>query len=179
MRRLVRAVLWITLALIPGAALAQTSTATLRVVVPERPLQANVTSSCAAFDVTPSNRAATCTLTIEVVDPTLHNTGWNLSLSATRIECVCGGALPPEALIIASINGPVWNEGQLPDSVNGPKLQTAAVGFAPDPARPLMTANAGHGNGAYAITVTVRLTYTNETASGAYVPTWVAKATAQ
>jgi hypothetical protein len=174
MRWFLRVALLLGLALAPAAAMASTTaTTTLTVVIPPRPAQGGVIESCDGFVVTSSSHKSTCTVTIGVVDPTLHNTGWRLSLNATNFTCTCGGTLPPNALIVESVSGPVVIDGQPVDSKGGPKLQANSVGRSPDESRPLLVASPGFGNGAYSMTLTLRLSYPANTTPGLYVPTWV------
>ena len=173
MRWFAKILLFLSFALVPTAVIAQTATTTLTVTVPERPLQAGVLSSCDGFVVTSASHSATCSVTVEVVDPTLHNTGWRLSLSASRIACDCGGTLPPDALTVALTTGPVFIDGQPVDPQGGPRLEANAVGRGPSSKTPLLVAKPGFGNGAYSVTVELRLMYPAHTTPGVYVPTWV------
>lgn len=143
------------------------------VVIPQRPAQGGVVASCDGFVVTATEHKAYCTVTVAVADPTLHNTGWRLSLNATDFTCTCGGTLPPNALIVESSSGPVVISGQPVDSKGGPNLQVNSVGRSPDGSRPLMVAKPGFGNGAYTMTLTLRLSYPAKTKPGLYVPAWV------
>jgi hypothetical protein len=174
MRVLVKIALLVILALIPAVALANTTaTTTLTLVILDQPARGAVVSSCDGFVVTANANKAYCTIIVAVADPTLKNNGWKLSLNATNFTCACGGTLPPNALTVESSSGPVLINGQPIDSKGGPSLQANAVGRSPDGSRPLLVAKPGYGNGAYAVTLTLRLSYPAQTTPGLYVPTWV------
>jgi hypothetical protein len=174
MRLLVKVALLLSLALVPVAALANPSaTTSISIIIPEQPADGGVISSCDGFQVTTSANKAYCTITVAVGDATLQNKGWKLSLNATNFTCACGGTLPPNALTIESSSGPVLINGQPIDLKGGPSLQANAVGRSPDGSRPLLVAKPGYGNGAYAVTLTLRLSYPAKMTPGLYVPTWV------
>jgi hypothetical protein len=154
------------------------ASATLSVVVPPRPLTAVALPGC-SFTVTKGTKKAYCLVTIVVADPTLRNLGWRVTLSATHFSCVCGGTLPPNALTVFHADDVVVLNGQPVDRHGGPAVRAQAVGRTPASNAPLFVASPGFGNGAYSVTLTLRLSVPANTVPGTYVPTWSLKSAPQ
>ncbi len=172
MRRLIKALFFLSLAILPTGVMADTTaTTTLTVTIPERPVMAEVLNPC-EFVVVEGGHSATCTITVAIADPTVRNVGWRLGLAAETISCECGGTLPPNALTVSASSGLTVIQGQPIDATGGPRLQANAVGRGLSPHASLLVAKPGYGNGAYAVTVQLRLMYPTNTAPGVYVPDW-------
>jgi hypothetical protein len=162
------------LALIPLSAQADTysATATLTVTIPPRPVTAVVQPGC-AFVVTASTHKAYCTATLLVADPTLINNGWRVSLGVSSFSNACGGSLVPNSLIVDSYEDVVVINGQPVDTQGGPKKQANSVGQTSSPSNPLLVAKPGFGNGAYSLTMVLRLSVPAKTTPCTYVPKFV------
>jgi len=172
MRRLISSLFLLSIAFLPASALADTTaTTTLTITIPERPVSAEVLTLC-EFVVVEGEHSASCTITVAVADPTVRNVGWRLGLTATNIACECGGTLPPNSLAVSGSSGLTVIQGQAIDATGGPRLQANAVGRGLSQHASLLVAKPGYGNGAYAVTVQLRLMYPAKTAPGVYVPEW-------
>jgi hypothetical protein len=174
--RLLALLVLLSALLLPTAALADSlsSTATVTVVVPPMPLAAEVQPGC-AFAVEDGAHKAYCTVTLIVADPTLHNTGWKIALAATDFTCTCGGSLVPNALTVDAANAVVVINGQEVDPRGGPRLQANSIGRSTTSSPPVFVAKPGYGNGAYSVTLRLRLSVPAHTTPGSYVPEWSVK----
>lgn len=162
------------LTLVPFSAQGETigsATTTLTVTLPPRPVSANVDPGC-AFVVTSSTKKAYCTVKLSVADPTVINNGWRVSLGISSFSNACGGSLVPNSLIVDSYEGVVVINGQPVDSHGGPRKLSNSVGQTSNPSNPLLVAKPGYGNGAYSMTMVLRLSVPAKTMPCTYVPTF-------
>jgi hypothetical protein len=150
------------------------STATVSVVVPVQPLSALIEDEC-EFVVGPKTNKTFCTLTLVVAQPTVHNSGWVASLSYARIGCSCGHTLTPRALVVADSEDVVVINGQSVDQKSGPKLVANSISPSGKASQPFFRAKGDFGNGAYSVTVTLRLDVPAHTPQGTYIPVWSIK----
>ncbi|MEA2527973.1 MAG: hypothetical protein QOF73_5200 [Thermomicrobiales bacterium] len=172
--KLATTLILLILASMPVSALADTTsaTATLTLVIPYRPPAAEVLPGC-QFVVTAGGHKAYCTVTLIAADPTLRNKGWRVTLAVAGFSCTCNGTLPPNSLTIDSATAPTLINGQPVDSKGGPKLQANSVGQNTNSSRAQLVAKPGYGNGAYSVTMVLRLSYPYKTVPGTYIPTWL------
>jgi hypothetical protein len=148
-----------------------TATMTLSVTIPPSPVVANVLPGC-QFVVVQGQNKAYCTATLIVADPTLINQGWRVSLGISSFSNACGGSLVSNSLIIDSHQPVQLINGQPVDSKGGPSKVSNSVGQKANPSNPLLVAKPGYGNGAYALTMVLRLSYPAKTKPCTYLPTF-------
>jgi len=176
MKRCIAAIVCVMFLAFPASTLADTysATATVSVTIPPMPLAAVVQPGC-EFVIGASIDKAYCTVTLIVADPTLRNTGWKITLAATDLTCTCNGLLPSNALTIDSSDEVVLINGQEIDRHGGPRLLANSIGRSTNSSQPLLVAKPDFGNGAYSVTLRLRLSVPAHSTPGTYVPVWSVK----
>jgi hypothetical protein len=150
----------------------QTASRVFTVTVQPSPLLADVKSGC-TFVVERGSNVADCTATIRVAQPTLETRGWRLGLSVSGlINQATGASLPASAVAILAGGAVSATAGQSIDAAGGPHLPAQTINASLDQSRPVVVAEPGFGNGAYTVTIRLRLTLPEGAEAGTYVPGW-------
>lgn len=159
--------------LLPSGARADglSATATLSVTILPTPLAATLLPGC-QFTVSPTTETATCRATLLVSSPTPSAFGWRVTLAAAKVTCGCGQTLPTKSLVIDGSDEVVFVNGQPVDTVGGPRFPTASMKRSLAKSRPVLLARPTYGNGAYSVTMVIRLNVPKHAGAGVYVPTW-------
>lgn len=175
MKRIVLAMIAALLLALPAsnAIAARTASITLSVTIPASPLLAAADPGC-QFTITRDTRTAECALTIRMAQPTLTEHGWRLSLAASGARgAATGASVPASAMSFDAGQTLVATGGQAIDPVGGPAIPAPAPGRTLDEARTIVAAEAGFGNGAYTVVITVRLIAPDDAPAGTYAPAWI------
>jgi hypothetical protein len=122
------------------------------------------------IDLNTANNTATGQNTIEVFDPTLSYSGWNVTARATSMVSETGFLLPPEYLNFTLKGTVIIDSSKTPDTVPPTTMQVTPIRLGERPSK-IIAAKQGEGAGRYTFQASYEVSVSQDTPVGLYTGT--------